>query len=164
MEDLLSKLGPLAYIGVAVGSTILVLLGRVLGKKSALVAGVTPLLERLKSQIVSYERIDKSVEALLAGYGVPGAFADWVGDCLAGLVTRVPEFMSIASMEQKKDVVVSVFASASKAQIERATLHAIPTDIISQPFAVKRVAQRLLDASADLNKMVRDAGKVAKVK
>lgn len=157
--DFLANLGPLPYVILASLTTLGLVVGRVLGKKSAIASRIADLVEKLKTQVVSYERIDKSVEAVLTSYGIPRAFADWVGDCLAGLITKIPEFMHATSAEQKIDVVSSVFAAAPQTQIERATMNLFPKDVISQDFAKKRIARSFINASADLTAMVRDAGK-----
>jgi hypothetical protein len=141
--DIIGKIPPVVALPLALliafGGPLLKLIG---------IGGtvISAVAKSIRKNFVTYERVDKITEALLAGFGVPALFADWVGDVVAKILTEAPQLIE-ASVEQKSDVVASAY---TKLPVNKASAlltvngtAVVPRNVMQVSFARKRIASKL---------------------
>ena len=127
----------LVTIGLAVGSWVF-------GTKRPN-SFLNDVIKSASKKFISYEAIDKSVEAILQGIGIPQPFADWVGDVIAGAITKVPD-LAMTGQDQLSDIVSAKFANLNPSTARK--LLQTSSSLLDTRFARKRAAKKVLTTTA----------------
>jgi len=140
------------YIGgsllIAVASAVFAILKR----RETLLGQI---IESARRAFITPERVDAAVERILSSFGVPTALADWAGDILASVITKVPDFFN-ASDAHLKSVASSAFGRLTPNAAVR-IVPVMPKDIAGVGFARERFAAGLLE-QIDVKAVIRKAG------
>jgi hypothetical protein len=152
VDTTVGGLSPLLYIivtlGLTIGSSVLTMLG---AKAGPFGATVKTLMNGIKSNYISYDKVDAAVSALLKNIGVPAAFGAWAADIVAKILTTIPD--SSPSPKQVTDVAATHFAALPLTQANALTAHQIPASMLAATFAKKRIATELLAKTPVIQKL-----------
>jgi hypothetical protein len=149
--DFESHLDSLIVLGLALASaaTPLVLkltkTSRAVGK---LISGV------MKFGVVSHADIDAAVERILSGGHPPNPFVDFVGDVVADLITRLPDYLMIPK-NQRMEMIASVISDQSRSKFRR-IVPEIPDALERMKWSRFQVVLKLLHAWGVLSKVEED--------
>jgi hypothetical protein len=126
-------------IGIVIAAVATLLTAFGIGK-----ATVGSAMKKLHVDYVDFDKVDKSVEAMLDRWGVPDTLADYIGDIVAQLATRGPSLLSKPFLQTVKEIFLDEFSRRSA--IEAANLLADPVDpaLVDSRSARSRVAEKLV--------------------
>lgn len=113
MEAIIALLPPVVLLPAAV---ILIVTAAVLRKrkrKNEKLTAASALADMLEKSIITRQRVDAAVEAVLTKVGVPKAIADWVGDVISELAVKVPEWTTQAPVAEKAAIVARAYAEST---------------------------------------------------
>jgi hypothetical protein len=106
--------------------------------------------------VITFERIDKAVEEILSRGSPPSSFIDWVGDVVATIVVKAPEWKDMSNI-QRTEVIASLFAKLSFSKA-KAVLPVTDERILERSFSRQRLASQVTVASGDSIKSVLHGG------
>jgi hypothetical protein len=136
-------------LAVASAATPLVLkLTKTSRAVSKLISGV------MKFGVVSHADIDAAVERVLSGGRPPSPFVDFVGDVVADLITRLPDYLLIPK-DQRIEMIASVISDQSRSKF-RKIVPEIPDALESMKWSRFQVVLKLLHAWNVLSRVEED--------
>jgi hypothetical protein len=152
VDTTVGGLSPLLYLivtlGLTIGSSVLTMLG---AKAGPFGATVKTLMNGIKANYISYDKVDAAVSALLKNVGVPTAFGTWAADIVAKILTTIPDSSPPAA--QVASIAATQFAALPKTQAAALTANQIPAQLMTASFARKRIATTLLQRTPVIQKL-----------
>jgi len=145
MEAILAFLPPVVLLPVAVALVITAAIFRKRKAKDPKLAVASQLADMLEKSIVTRQRVDAAVEAVLTKVGVPKAIADWVGDVIAELTVKVPEWTTQAPVAEKAAIVARAYAATTDpTKVVEDYGGVIDADLAKEPAAVGVLTQEVI--------------------
>jgi hypothetical protein len=115
---------------------------------SKLISGV------MKFGVVTHADIDAAVERILSGGKPPNPFVDFVGDVVADLVTRLPDYLMIPK-DQRIEMVAAVISDQTRSKFRR-IVPDIPGALEGMKWSRFQVVLKLLHAWNVLSRVEED--------
>jgi hypothetical protein len=128
--------------GVAVLIAVIGWVTPLLSKLMKAPRAVNSMVSTLNAGLLTHQEIDAAVERFLSKGEAPSQFIDFVGDLVADIVTKVPNYLLLPK-EQRQGIIAAVVSDQTKAKL-RDIIPGIPEKILSMKWARRRFVQTVL--------------------